>query len=139
MKLCRFDDNRIGIVRGDKVHDVTQVLEALPAVRYPYPPGDALIANLDRLRPRMESLADAAEGRPVASVRLLSPVANPTKIIGTPQNYEMHAREATADTQISQGRPRRTIEEQGLFLKATSALVGPSEAATASAESNPAT
>jgi len=60
-------------------------------------------------------------------VTLKSPVANPTKIIGMPQNYAAHANEATADTQISQGRPQRTIEEQGLFLKANSALVGPGE------------
>jgi len=127
MKLCRFDDDRIGVVRGDLVHDVTDALEAQPAIRYPFPLGDQLIANLEKLRPRFEKLADAVAGQPVAEVRLLAPVANPTKIIGTPQNYELHAREATADTQISQGRPRRTLEEQGLFLKANSALVGPSQ------------
>lgn len=130
MRLCRFDDDRVGIVRGDRVHDVTQVLERLPAVRYPYPLGDALIANLDMLRPSMDSLADATDGVPLSEVRLLSPVANPTKIIGTPQNYELHAQEAAADVGISQGRPRRTIDQQGLFLKANSALVGPSEGVT---------
>ena len=57
----------------------------------------------------------------------LSPVANPTKIIGVPQNYEDHAQEATADAGISQGLPRRKMEDQGLFLKANSALTGPDE------------
>jgi 2-keto-4-pentenoate hydratase/2-oxohepta-3-ene-1,7-dioic acid hydratase in catechol pathway len=99
----------------------------LPEIRYPYPRGDALVANLDGLRDKMERLADRSEGRPVAEVRFLSPVANPTKIIGTPANYRAHAAEAQADAEINVGKSPRTIEQQGLFLKATSALIGPSE------------
>ncbi len=127
MKLCRYDDNRIGVVRDGAVHDVTGVLDALPALRYPFPLGDMMIANLIGLRPAMESLADVMPGTPVDGVAFLSPVANPTKIIGTPANYEKHAQETVVDHEISQGRPRRPIEEQGLFLKANSALIGPSE------------
>lgn len=130
MKICRFDDDRIGVVRAGLVHDVSAIIDRLAAVRYPFPPGDALIANLGRLRDDMESLADGVPGRPISEARLLSPVANPTKIIGTPQNYELHAAEATADTQISGGRARRPMAEQGLFLKANSALVGPGEGVT---------
>lgn len=127
MRLCRFNENRIGVVRGDSVFDVTAALELLPAHRYPFPIGDALIENLDMLRPRMEELADEATAVPVADVHLLSPVANPTKVIGVPQNYEEHAQETLVDHAISHGIPRRKMEDQGLFLKANSALVGPSE------------
>jgi 2,4-didehydro-3-deoxy-L-rhamnonate hydrolase len=128
MRVCRYNDNNIGVVRGDNVHDVSAIIDSLPTSRYPYPAsGDALIANLESLRPKMEELADAASPVPVSSVKLLSPVANPTKIIGTPANYKAHAAEAQADKGISQGRPSRTIEEQGLFLKANSALVGAGE------------
>lgn len=127
MRYCRYDDNRIGVVRNGNVHDVTEILNELPQVRYPYPRGDALVANLPKFRNTMEKLADAAPGRPVSEVRLLSPVANPTKIIGTPANYQAHADEAQADAQIHSGRPRKSIEEQGLFLKANSALIGPGE------------
>jgi 2,4-didehydro-3-deoxy-L-rhamnonate hydrolase len=128
MRFCRYNDNNIGVVRGDNVHDVSAIIDSLPTSRYPYPAdGDALVANLDTLRPKMEELADAATPVPVSSVKLLSPVANPTKIIGTPANYKAHAAEAQADKEISGGRPSRTIEEQGLFLKANSALIGPGE------------
>lgn len=132
MRYCRFNHpdagtDRIGVVRGDMVHDVTAVLDELPSHRYPFPRGDQLVANLEALRPKMESLADGATGIPTGSVDFLSPVANPTKIIGVPQNYEEHAAEATADHEISGGRPRRTMQDQGLFLKANSALIGPSE------------
>lgn len=132
MRLCRFNhkslgENRIGIVRDGNVFDVTSTLDALPAWRYPLPLGDQMIANLGELRPAMEKAADAADPIPAADVDFLSPVANPTKIIGVPQNYEEHAQEAAADVGISQGKPRRKMEDQGLFLKANSALVGPSE------------
>lgn len=127
MRICRFNDNRIGLVRDDAVFDVTSALDVLPAHRYPFPVGDALIENLDMLRPRMEQAADGATALPVSDVDFLSPVANPTKIIGVPQNYEEHAQETLVDQEISHGIPRRKMEDQGLFLKANSALVGPSE------------
>ena len=129
MKLCRFDKNRIGLVRDGNVYDVTAALELVPPLRYPLPFGDYLIANLAALRGHMERIADSAEPKSVSEVQLLSPVANPSKIIGTPANYLAHAEEARNDPQISvfHGGKQRTIEEQGLFLKASSSLVGPSE------------
>ena len=128
MKICRFNDNCIGIVRDDVVYDITTVIEQeLPAYRYPFPVGDQLIANLDSLRPKLETMADMVDGIQVSELTLKSPIANPTKIIGVPQNYQDHADEAAADTGISQGLPRRKMEDQGLFLKANSALIGPSE------------
>jgi len=129
MKLCRYNDNRIGLVRDGAVHDVTAILDQLPPIKYPVPWGDHLIAHLDRLREPMERLADQAKPVPVESVRLLSPVANPSKIIGTPSNYHAHVAEAKADAEIAvynAGR-QRSLEEQGLFLKSSSSLVGPSE------------
>lgn len=132
MKLCRYNDNRIGLVRGNAVHDVTAILDQLPPIRYPAPFGDQLIANLDKLREPMERLADQAKPEPIANVRFLSPVANPSKIIGTPANYHAHVAEAKADAEIAvynAGR-QRSLEEQGLFLKASSSLVGPSEGVT---------
>ncbi|HEY5380340.1 MAG TPA: hypothetical protein VIJ78_12495 [Pseudolabrys sp.] len=38
MQLCRFNDNRLGLVEGDRVKDVTAALDVLPSVRYPLPP-----------------------------------------------------------------------------------------------------
>ena len=128
MKICRYDDNRFGVVRDDVVYDVTSVGEAeLPPYRYPLPIGDQLVANLDAMRPKLEQAADNAEGKPIADVSFRSPVANPTKIIGVPQNYEEHAQETLVDAEISHGQPRRKMEDQGLFLKANSALIGPSD------------
>ena len=61
MKICRYDNDRFGIVRDDIVYDVTSVVEGeLPAYRYPLPMGDQLIANLEKMRPKLEQAADSA-------------------------------------------------------------------------------
>lgn len=127
MRFCRFDDNRLGVVRGDLVHDVTQVLEALPPLSWPVPPGDHFFNHFETLRPAMEAAADSVPGRPVAEVALLSPVANPGKIIAAPVNYQLHLDESRADEAINFGTPVKTIHEYGVFLKAGSSLIGPSE------------
>lgn len=127
MKLCRFDDRRLGVVEGERVLDVSAALEALPALRWPVPPGDQVIAHLDTLRPEIERVAAAAPALDIGAVRLLSPIANPSKIIGAPINYQAHIDEAKADPDLRQDRTIKTIADWGLFLKATSSLVGPSE------------
>ena len=48
MKLCRYDDNRLGVVLGNEVADVTSVLGALPTYGYPLPRHDVLIAPPSR-------------------------------------------------------------------------------------------
>ena len=131
MKLARTLDNRIGLVRGaagaENFHDVSAALARLPALRWPVPPGDALIAALPGLRAELERLADAARPEPVAALAFASPVANPAKIVGAPINYVEHAEESRKDAAIAHGRKLTTIGDMGLFLKATSALVGPGE------------
>lgn len=127
MRICRFDDNRLGIVEGDEIVDVSAALDALPALSWPFPGYDLFIANLDRLRPRMAELARAGVRRPVSTVRLLSPVANPGKIVAAPVNYKRHLDEARADAGIHFGSRVKTIEECGLFLKSSSSLIGAGE------------
>ncbi len=124
MRLCRFNHDRLGVVLGESVADVTAVLDTLPPLRWPLPPGDVLIANLGRLRPLIERELPGAPRRAIRECRLDSPVANPTKIIGAPVNYQKHIEEARADRQINVGNDVRTIDYYGLFLKANSSLVG---------------
>jgi 2,4-didehydro-3-deoxy-L-rhamnonate hydrolase len=127
MKLCRFDDDRLGIVLGEEVADVTDlVTAAAPMHPWPVPLGDWFISNLNKMRPRLEDLSKSSPKKNLASVRLLSPVANPGKIIGAPGNYRDHVDEAKADAEIHRGNLVMTIEHHGLFLKANSSLVGPS-------------
>lgn len=131
MRFCRFDDDRLGVVRGSLVHDVTPVLDRLPPLSWPVPRGDHFFNHLDALRPAMEEMAGAVPGVPVASVRLLSPVANPGKIVAAPVNYQLHLDESRADTQINFGTQVKTIADYGVFLKATSSMIGAGETVVA--------
>ena len=125
MKLCRFDDDRLGVVSGDQVHDVTAALDAIPAMRWPLPHGDALIAHLGAVVERAKALLPDAPVLPLTSVAMRSPVANPSKIIGAPVNYSAHKDEI--DESIGHGHVIKPISEWGLFLKSSTSLVGPAE------------
>ena len=129
MKLCRFDGGRLGVVEGSDVRDVTPALDVLPACRYPLPTYDLLIANLPALVARAGALLPAAPRVPLSSVALLSPVANPGKIVAAPVNYLKHLDEVRTDPQLHADNPAQanTIHTTGLFLKATSSLAGPAE------------
>ncbi len=127
MRICRFDNNKLGIVVGHEVVDVSPALNKLPRHDWPYPRYDVFIATLDELRPEMESLSKSGPRLPVDKVKLLSPVANPGKIVAAPVNYKLHLDEARANTAIHFGSKVKTIEECGVFLKSNSSLVGPGE------------
>jgi 2-keto-4-pentenoate hydratase/2-oxohepta-3-ene-1,7-dioic acid hydratase in catechol pathway len=129
MRLCRFDDNRLGIVDGESVRDVTSALDALPQVRYPLPKHDPLIAHLPQVLARARTIAPSAPALPLAGRRLLSPVASPGKLVAAPVNYHAHLDEVRADKALHQNNPAHTvtIHTAGLFLKANSSLVGPGE------------
>jgi 2,4-diketo-3-deoxy-L-fuconate hydrolase len=101
-------------VRGDLVHDVTAVTDELPSVRWPYPAGDQVIANLDTLRPKMEALAGTTPGVPLEDVLLKNPVANPGKFVCGAGNHKVV---------LGHGHPRR----MGFLFKMTNAAAGPSD------------
>ena len=128
MKICRFDDDRIGLVQEDKsVLDVTGALNVLPLMKWPVPLGDAFILNLESITSEMQRLAPDAPSVSLSDITLKSPVANPSKIIGAPINYQKHIDESVTDDGIVSSRPISHISDWGMFLKANSALVGSGE------------
>lgn len=127
MRLCRFGDGRLGVVDGSLVRDVTKALDVLPSHRYPLPTHDVLIANLDEVKRRIADIQKEAPTLPLASVSLLSPVANPGKIVAAPLNYQAHVEEYKDDPQLNQQKFGQSIQSTALFLKATSSLVGPGQ------------
>jgi 2,4-didehydro-3-deoxy-L-rhamnonate hydrolase len=129
MKLCRFDDDRLGLVSADgtTVADVTSVVDNFSGRLWPRSNVDPLIANLKALGPVLAAQAEKAAWLPIANVSLKSPLASPSKVIAAPVNYRAHAEEAKADRGIHFGAPIKTIEEYGLFLKAPSSITGPAD------------
>jgi 2-keto-4-pentenoate hydratase/2-oxohepta-3-ene-1,7-dioic acid hydratase in catechol pathway len=132
MRLCRFDEGRLGVVEGEHVRDVTAALDVLPSYRYPLPQHDVLVANLDRVIARARSILAESPVLPLGAVRLLSPVANPGKIVAAPVNYNKHLDEVRGDAALHHNNPGHTltIHNAGVFLKATSSLVGAGEGVT---------
>jgi len=127
MRLCRYDDDRLGVVRGEMVHDVTEAQAQIRAAAPYAMKGDAVIAALPAWRSRLEEMAAKAPGKSVSQVRLLSPVARPSKLVAAPTNYKAHIEEMAARAAAQNAKPSPAIGTAGLFLKANSSLVGPSE------------
>jgi len=116
MKLARFDDNRIGIVREDDIIDVTEIVDGRSR-EWPPVAMNRLIANFAELRGKLET-AVRGKGKPLGMVKLLTPVPWPNKVIAYPVNYHEHG--------IEMGSSYRA-NNQGFFFKPPSALSGPSD------------
>jgi 2,4-didehydro-3-deoxy-L-rhamnonate hydrolase len=131
MKLCRYIEtetnplnSKLGLIENDQVFDVSQALQVIPPERYPYARQDLLIAYLPQLCAAANELRAGAARLPISKIKLLSPIANPPKIIGAPINYQAHVDESKADAGIAHGRVIPAIRDWGLFLKSSTSLIG---------------
>jgi 2,4-diketo-3-deoxy-L-fuconate hydrolase len=88
----------------------------MPASRWPAPLGDALVATLRELRPGIDAACDSAPRLELKSIRLLSPVARPARVIAVRTNYRDVANGAQRDAAGA---------APDLFLKATTSVAGP--------------
>ena len=113
MKITRFDDGRIGVVKGDRIVDVSSAV-GIDVHAWPPVAMNRLIADFDRLRGAMEAAAQH-EGMPLSQVKLRTPVPAASKIIAYPINYHEHG--------IEMGRVARATQ-LGFFLKPPSSLCG---------------
>jgi hypothetical protein len=88
VRLVRFNEGRIGILRGDMVHDATAAIGLDPAA---WPPVGMiqLIRDFASLRGKLEQAA-GGPGMPLASVRLLAPIVWPHNLFAYPVNYIAH-------------------------------------------------
>ena len=86
MKLCYFNDYRLGVIKGDQVVDITDAVKDIPHL-------DSrdliigLIAKWDGYKANVEKAANEAKGVPLASVRLRPPVPKPGNIVCMAVNY----------------------------------------------------
>jgi len=126
VKICRFGDDCIGLVDGDQVTDVTEVFDSRAAAYRGGLRGDPLISQLAEFLPAARAHRGGSSKR-LAELQLLSPIVQPTKIIGAPVNYAKHLDESRADVGIHFERDIKSIDYYGLFLKASSSIVGPGQ------------
>ena len=86
MKLCYFNDYRLGVIKGDNVVDVTDAVRDIPHL-------DArdmivgLIARWESYKAKVEKAAADGKGVPVKDVKLRPPVPKPGNIVCMAVNY----------------------------------------------------
>jgi 2-keto-4-pentenoate hydratase/2-oxohepta-3-ene-1,7-dioic acid hydratase in catechol pathway len=86
VKLCYFNDWRLGVIKGDHVVDVTEAVKDIPHL-------DArdlivgLIARWDSHQAKVEKAAASGAALPVKDVRLRPPVPKPGNIVCMAVNY----------------------------------------------------
>jgi 2,4-didehydro-3-deoxy-L-rhamnonate hydrolase len=112
------------LVEEEYLYDVTAALDILPRSFYPAPIGDPYIANLPAACTRVLDVASSSEKFSIAAVSLLPPLANPSKIIAAPINFQSHIDFDLLGSDIAHSHKISHITEAGLFLKATSSLAG---------------
>src|SRR5689334_6945980 len=112
MKLAFFDDFKLGVVRGDRIVDVSPVVRDVPHIG-PHDLIAGLIARFADYRARIEA-ASAGEGVAIAGVRLRPPLPRPTTIVCMAVNY-------MEDGTRSEPAPINA------FLKSPAAIIGPGD------------
>ena len=86
MKLVYFDDYKLGVLKGDRVVDVSSVVRDIPNTG----PGDlinGLIARFDQYRAKLNDAAASGQGVALSSVRLRPPLPKPDNIDCMAVNY----------------------------------------------------
>ena len=96
MKILRFDDDQIGVIKNDNmVVDVSSTISARKA-KGPQRVMEEVIEGWRKYRKRFEKVLAEQEGVPLASVQLRSPLARPGKCLAAFSNY-IDRPERTAD------------------------------------------
>lgn len=121
MKIAIFNDNRLGIVAGQKVSDVTTTADWDQSK--PHESLVRLMENFDSLKDTLEKAAQEGKQYDLEEVVFRAPVPSPSKIWAAPVNYKKHQEEMNKQF----NNAPRTIEELALFLKAPSSVSGPSD------------
>jgi 2-keto-4-pentenoate hydratase/2-oxohepta-3-ene-1,7-dioic acid hydratase in catechol pathway len=112
MKLAFFDDFKLGIVKGDRIVDVSAAVSAIPHIG-PHDLISGLIGRFAEYRGRIEAAA-SAEGVALSGVRLRPPLPKPTTIVCMAVNY-------MEDGTRSEPAPINA------FMKSPAAIIGPGD------------
>jgi 2-keto-4-pentenoate hydratase/2-oxohepta-3-ene-1,7-dioic acid hydratase in catechol pathway len=107
MQFVHFDDYRLGVLAGDNVVDISDLVGQVGVG--PQSRVAALIENWEDLAPKISEAA-AGSGVPLSSVRLRPSVPKPSQLVCAAVNY------------IEAGRPE--AGPFNAFLKATTSIIG---------------
>ena len=113
MKLAYFDDFKLGVIKGDRIVDVSAAVADIPHIG-PHDLIGGLIARFSDYRRRLEETAAREQGAPLAGVRLRPPLPRPGTIVCMAVNY-------MEDGTRSEPAPINA------FLKSPGAIIGPGD------------
>jgi 2-keto-4-pentenoate hydratase/2-oxohepta-3-ene-1,7-dioic acid hydratase in catechol pathway len=123
MKLAHYlqkGERRVGIVKDGLLFDIREAGERLEILkRNEVSTIDQLLSAgaIDLLKENEEKIAAASTGVPAETVKLLSPIQNPEKILLAAVNYHSHSREQDV----------KPPAEPYLFARFRNALIGPGD------------
>ncbi len=110
MKLVLFNDYTPGVLKGNRVVDVSSAVASIPRIS-PQTLMSGLIERFDQYRDALARAADEAEGVPIGEVRLRAPLPEPTRIACMAGNY-------------MENGTRALVPDREAFLKSPSAVIG---------------
>jgi 2-keto-4-pentenoate hydratase/2-oxohepta-3-ene-1,7-dioic acid hydratase in catechol pathway len=113
MKILFFDDFRLGVLQGDQVVDVSNVVKDIPNSE-PQQLMRGLIERFQDYRGALEQAAARGQGQPVSQVRVRPPLPRPSNIVCMAVNY-------MEDGTRSEPAPINA------FMKSPNAIIGPGD------------
>ncbi len=112
MKLLFFDDFKLGVLRGETVIDVSDVVKGITHIG-PHDLINGLIERFDDYRDALRQASDRGQGVPIGGVRLRPPLPKPTNIDCMAVNYE--------------DGTRKVLPAINAFLKTPNSIIGDGE------------
>ncbi len=119
MKLIHYNQHQFGLVIENKIYDLTQSHHVKNFE-------DALKWISTHNEQHVVELQSTAASFNLNDVQINSPVPLPGKVVAAPINYKAHIEEMKTNGQAF-GHVITDIRQAGLFLKASSSVVGPSQ------------
>jgi 2-keto-4-pentenoate hydratase/2-oxohepta-3-ene-1,7-dioic acid hydratase in catechol pathway len=128
MKVCRYNEGRIGLIENDAIYPLGEALSGAGLARV----GATMTEIVEVLGSNSANAAVASARNsasiPLSSARLLAPTDNPPAIWAAAANYRSHQsemRERVGSYDRSALSPDELMAE--IFLKPSSAIIGPGE------------
>ncbi len=130
MKICHYNSNEAGAVEGDRVHPIGAALVKAGLLRVGYTMLEVIdaLANNPAAMPCARDSLMSGDSLPLAGVKLLAPILNPSSLWAAAANYKAHAAEMLTK---SGGPDRAALSKDDLmaefFLKPGSSIIGPDD------------
>lgn len=112
MKLLIYDDYKFGVLKGDRVADVTGTLQHV-GIKPAQTLMEEIIEDFDSFRPKFEQAIANQEGVPLASVKVRPPLPRPHNILCAFANYQDRDQPSTAPLDF--------------FYKGSTGIIGPGD------------